>query len=151
MKKKQRVSTALLDGLWRDVIRLLYSGQCAVCRGDGHDCHHVVPRFNKSQRWNPLNGVLLCAEHHLWAHEKPKEFMKWLKKTLPAIHKNSKTNHPLFSDKERESIKSFLLMYKKELTKLAMKCGSGSASVFSFVVGVYFFAVGIFCLYLLFK
>lgn len=80
------VSEKYLDELWRQIVRLMYNGRCAKCRGEGTECHHHIRRADHRHRWHPLNGVLLCFMCHKWAHEKPLEFNEWLKRRLPAIH-----------------------------------------------------------------
>ena len=38
---------------------------------------HILSRRYKATRWDPWNGVSLCAAHHLWGHASPSQFRDW--------------------------------------------------------------------------
>ena len=83
-----KISETWLDKKWQETIRLLFGHKCAVCGRQGTEAHHIVYRRNRAFRWHPLNGVLLCKEHHIpFAHEQRKWFTEWLKHNLPAQYK----------------------------------------------------------------
>lgn len=63
-------------------------GKCEVCGKDSKEVrlnsHHIIGRKFYPFRFNPRNGVCLCASHHKFApdrsaHENPVWFFEWLK------------------------------------------------------------------------
>ena len=69
------------DKIFSELIRS--KGMCEKClRTDTKlDCAHVIPRTNKTLRWDINNALSLCFRcHKLWAHENPLEFAHWFKK-----------------------------------------------------------------------
>jgi len=40
--------------------------------------HHYFSRKNLSVKYDPMNGLWLCAAHHAFAHSQPEEFEKIL-------------------------------------------------------------------------
>jgi hypothetical protein len=80
------------DYAWRQLIRAVFNGRCAVCvslnlpeTDEIPACHHILGRnVAPDARQEPYNGVTLCTLHHIpFAHKKPSEFLEWLKEHLP--------------------------------------------------------------------
>jgi hypothetical protein len=120
----RKISVDYLDGLWVEVIRLMYCHACARCSHlshkvtKGHDAHHVIQRADKRHRWHPLNGVFLCRDCHDWAHAHPVLFKKWLKRNLPHIHQHiRKPNESGYNPRDREQIKAELKEYRSILER----------------------------------
>jgi hypothetical protein len=68
------------DYLWSELVKISGGYKCAMCEQRATDPHHIITRTRQQFRHHPMNGVLLCREHHNWAHEHPQEFMTWLSK-----------------------------------------------------------------------
>ena len=65
-----------LDKLWSDKVKEI--GYCKRCGAIWElEAHHIFGRFNKSTRWDLMNGICLCRICHENAHENPIEFKKW--------------------------------------------------------------------------
>jgi len=45
-------------------------------------CAHVFSRRFLVTRWSPLNANCLCASCHFKAHQKPVEYVEWVKEYL---------------------------------------------------------------------
>lgn len=73
-----------LDKAWAELVKLRAGNQCEYCGTTRNiQSHHIYSRSRKSTRWNPINGVSLCAGHHTLsssfsAHKTPLEFTDWL-------------------------------------------------------------------------
>ena len=104
-KKAKAVKMKHCDAVWRQCIRLMFKGRCAVCdKEDGQlDCHHLISRAAHFYRHNLNNGVLLCARCHkfnpkLSAHAAPWSFDDFMAARLPEIWtwwaKNRNEIHP---------------------------------------------------------
>lgn len=82
-RKSLFYSTVKLDILWSKAIKAKAGFRCEYCGHAGNlQAHHVVTRSNKNLRWDILNGVCLCMEHHTLssefsAHKKPAKFKEW--------------------------------------------------------------------------
>ena len=77
------------DAAWREIIRRLFDGRCAVCGVAGGEAHHLISRAVCHTRHSPHNGILLCPLHHKWdrhcsAHGGPLGFAAWLLTYRPA-------------------------------------------------------------------
>ncbi len=77
----------ILDGLWREAIKLQAGNKCEFCGAPRHikplHAHHVIPRTNYRVRWEPLNGVALCYRCHMhWAHKDATAFTAWFKQLV---------------------------------------------------------------------
>lgn len=79
-----------LDDIWREIVKLQWHKRigkdvCAVpgCGNKGTNCHHIFTRIKRSTRWEPLNGIVLCAGHHTMnipsAHKLPPNNPNWFK------------------------------------------------------------------------
>lgn len=83
IKEKKKVSISTLskvaDVLWAKYIRLK-AGKCEYCWStENLHAHHIFTRHSKSMRWEELNGICLCAKHHVFSdewspHKTPVEF-----------------------------------------------------------------------------
>lgn len=77
------------DGVWRELVCMLWSDRCAVCGATGRmEAHHLRTRSLRSSRHGLLNGILLCPSCHkfdssLSAHKAPLAFADWLEKEHP--------------------------------------------------------------------
>jgi hypothetical protein len=48
------------------------------------DCAHIIPRGNKTLRWDLINALCLCHRcHRFWAHMNPIDFTEWYKTKYP--------------------------------------------------------------------
>jgi len=85
---KRKTLIALLDKYAASAARHRWRHSC-IMEGCGTvrpcDPHHIISRNNLWSRWEPWNIVLLCREHHEWAHANKKEFMTELKRIHPDI------------------------------------------------------------------
>lgn len=85
MKKLKGVD-GLLDTAWSELVKLRGNNQCEYCGKRSYvQSHHIFSRSKKSVRWDPQNGIALCAGHHTLssqfsAHKTPLEFTDWLYK-----------------------------------------------------------------------
>ena len=87
------------------------------------DCAHVIPRTNKTLRWDPMNALSLCYRCHVrWAHENPLEFTSWFEKyyrgryTYLMHHKNT-----LSKRTTEEYQELFKALKEKDMKKLDIK------------------------------
>lgn len=86
-KKPRRKAEIRCDDLWKELIRLLFSGKCALCGKHGCDAHHIKKRRNKQLRHEVYNGVWLCRWCHTCAEADEKKFMADLKERAPLYYK----------------------------------------------------------------
>lgn len=83
-RKKKSTLIKKADKLFSLLIR--EKGYCDWCgKSDGKlDCAHIVPRGNKTLRWNPINALPLCYRCHKWKwHSDPLAAMEWFKTKYP--------------------------------------------------------------------
>lgn len=88
MKIKQRKGIdKKLDDAWSLLVKLRVGRKCEYCGTTTKQIHshHIYSRSKKSTRWDILNGISLCAGHHVLsskfsAHKTPLEFVMWLTK-----------------------------------------------------------------------
>jgi hypothetical protein len=91
LRRQSRTSQAALrremDKLWSQYIHLKFRERCVVdspeCRGP-LNAHHLISRSVLHLRGNEMNGVLLCALHHIFskrmsAHGAGVIFGQWLR------------------------------------------------------------------------
>ena len=62
---------------------------CQVCfKADNLEVHHIVTRNNKFLKYDMNNGILLCADHHVYspvfsAHRTVRLFLDWFENRYP--------------------------------------------------------------------
>ena len=73
-----------LDDAWSKLVKLKANKKCEYCHTTTKQLHshHIYSRSKKSTRWSVLNGICLCAGHHVLssvfsAHKTPIEFTEW--------------------------------------------------------------------------
>ena len=87
MKKLKGVD-GKLDEAWSKLVKLRAGMKCEIpnCGKTTLNSHHIFGRRSKSVRWDVMNGICLCAWHHVLnpkfsAHATPITFNKWLEDT----------------------------------------------------------------------
>ena len=85
------------DSLWSQVVRQQW-GHCAICGNPRTEAHHLIGRSRRATRYEPMNGIALCAKHHkfsteLSAHGAPLAFAEWLQQCHPVIAAWVADNH----------------------------------------------------------
>jgi len=86
--KKKKGIDGKLDNAWSKLVKLRAGNKCEIklCGKTRYlNSHHLHTRANKAVRWNVLNGVALCPNHHVLsskfsAHGTPTLFHVWLVK-----------------------------------------------------------------------
>ena len=69
------------DKLFSQLIRS--KGKCEWCGAKKTlQTAHIFSRRYLVTRWTPLNANCLCAKCHFKAHQKPVEYVEWLKEYL---------------------------------------------------------------------
>jgi hypothetical protein len=67
------------DRLWSEIVRA--GGECERCGRTSEEsqlhAHHVYGRNNHRLRFEPRNGVCLCARCHRWTHDNPLMYADW--------------------------------------------------------------------------
>ena len=82
--KKKKGIDGKLDQAWAKLVKLRAGNKCEYCGTTTKQLHshHIFTRSRKSTRWDELNGICLCASHHVLgnfsAHKSPQEFTEWL-------------------------------------------------------------------------
>jgi hypothetical protein len=68
------------DAGCRQIVKARAEGKCeyAGCHEIGTECHHIISRRHMATRFMPDNLILLCTEHHRFAHAHKEEFMTGL-------------------------------------------------------------------------
>ncbi len=115
----------LLDNAWSLLVKLRAGNKCEYCNNTRTlNSHHVFTRTNKSTRWDVLNGISLCASHHILnskfsAHGTPTIFTEWI------MNKRGENWHNLLrlrahSDGKRTKFEKEILLreLKKEIDVL---------------------------------
>lgn len=108
-KKKDKVNSKYwrnkADEYWKEYIHK--RGECAVnnkdCKGN-LEAHHLISRSQAVTRHKPVNGILLCSNHHKFSvkcspHKGPVGFSIWLKENKPARYNFVETNRYLTGEK----------------------------------------------------
>jgi hypothetical protein len=69
------------DRLWSAIVRA--GGECERCGRTSEEsqlhAHHVYGRNNHRLRFEPRNGVCLCARCHRWTHDNPLSYATWFR------------------------------------------------------------------------
>jgi hypothetical protein len=73
------------DRLWSEIVRA--GGECERCGRTSEEsqlhAHHVFGRNNHRLRFEPRNGVCLCARCHRWTHDNPLSYATWFREHRP--------------------------------------------------------------------
>jgi hypothetical protein len=73
------------DRLWSEIVRA--GGECERCGRTSEEsqlhAHHVYGRNNHRLRFEPRNGVCLCARCHRYFHDYPVVFARWFMERRP--------------------------------------------------------------------
>jgi len=82
IRKRKNIDKAF-DNAWSLLVKLKAGRECEVCRSiKALNSHHIYSRAKKSVRWNTINGICLCVNHHIGvnfsAHKTPVDFNAWL-------------------------------------------------------------------------
>ena len=54
----------MADQLWSVAVRNDWAGKCAVCGSRQVEAHHLIPRQFEATRYELINGMALCSQHH---------------------------------------------------------------------------------------
>ena len=108
--KTGKIKLGTYDRKWSKVVRLRDNYTCQVCGlYDTHyvSAHHFIGRTNKRLRFEPLNGISLCAKHHTFnnnfsAHRTPKDFKRWFLDRFKYLKKRENEKMT-----ERQAVKEF--------------------------------------------
>ena len=83
IKRKKGIDKKL-DDAWSLLVKLKAGNKCEYCGSIKRQLHshHIFTRSRKATRWDTMNGIALCAYHHVLgnfsAHKSPLEFTDWL-------------------------------------------------------------------------
>ena len=86
-KATRRGLTKKLDGLCREIVRLIHDDTCYQCHtkvyGQNSHPHHIVAKGNGAswRRFDLRNLMLLCFTHHRLWHDNPTISQPWWKST----------------------------------------------------------------------
>ena len=94
MKRKKLPSLTTLKKkalrLWSQQVRMMHGDVCAIC-GQPHqklNAHHIESKTNYIFRFDVLDGIALCPEHHVFgrnAVHKGIFFYEWLQEHRPQV------------------------------------------------------------------
>ncbi len=109
------------DKAFSELIRS--KGACEKClRTDTKlDCAHVIPRTNKTLRWDINNALSLCFRCHTrWAHQNPLEFASWFRIFYRERYLYLMTHKNTLTKRTTEDYQNLLKALKeKDLKKLS--------------------------------
>lgn len=89
MKRTPDRETALLDGIFRQLVLARDKWKCVKCtKAEDVAPHHIKTKKAWPQlRYEPLNAITLCADCHTLgaksAHRSPRNFTMWIKHRWP--------------------------------------------------------------------
>jgi hypothetical protein len=117
MPKRLKGRTLLnrnLDSAFSILIRK--KGRCERCgRTNGLQDAHVVPKTNKTLRWDILNHLCLCFQCHLaFAHKDPLGFADWFVSAYPERAKYLERNRNKMLKRTDEELKMLLEFIQNE-------------------------------------
>lgn len=84
LQSQERKEQRELDEFWATAIKNRDNWECVICGSKyAPNAHHIIPRENKSYRYEEDNGISLCVKHHKFsriisAHNNPLAFFLWL-------------------------------------------------------------------------
>ncbi len=121
-QRSRKTWTRILDGLWRDALRLRDHNRCRKCGATEHlQAAHIHSRKFRSTRWWTENGVLLCAGCHMWSHHNPTSFTRWLR---GQIGEDMLTTLEQAAARPQFITDSWLADMEQQLTKEAKRWGA---------------------------
>lgn len=115
LKHKKPTSTKSLekqlDEAWSLLVKLRAGMKCEYCGNKQQlNSHHIYSRAKKTVRWDAIDGICLCVNHHIGnqfsAHKTSVPFAMWLieykgQKFMDNLNwKANQTNHLSFFEKE---------------------------------------------------
>lgn len=83
LRRKRTVKSvkASCDREWSILVRSRAGFKCERCGATPQQsqlhAHHVYGRNNHRLRFEPRNGVCLCARCHRWTHDNPLAYASW--------------------------------------------------------------------------
>ena len=86
MKTKKEQKAKLKE--WADTIKQR-DKNCVIChKTERLNAHHIIPKEIKELKFDLMNGISLCPNHHRFSreispHQNPFAFMLWLEKNRP--------------------------------------------------------------------
>lgn len=73
MNRKKKITDKSVLNLWRELVLRQGNNRCEYpnCQINAHQLHphHFYSRSYKSIRYDPMNGICLCARHHTLGNE----------------------------------------------------------------------------------
>lgn len=77
-KTSKKTLTKKLDNAWARVVKQRAGNKCEVCgKREALNAHHYVSRSNRRLRWEPMNGLCVCAGCHLFKNESFHKNPEW--------------------------------------------------------------------------
>lgn len=77
------------DKRWAQKVKERDNNRCVICGTDFRlNSHHIIPRENHDMKYELVNGITLCAKHHMFcreisAHNNPLAFFIWMEQHRP--------------------------------------------------------------------
>lgn len=91
----KKTLTKKLDKAWSEAVKYLAGYRCEVCgKMVTLNSHHYISRINRRLRWEPFNGVCVCAGHHTFGNE--------------SFHKNPEFGHYWMEENRWEDLNKVL-------------------------------------------
>jgi hypothetical protein len=96
----KKTLTNKLDKAWSQVVKQRAGNKCEVCgKVQSLNSHHYISRSNRMLRWDPRNGVCVCAGCHLFKNE--------------SFHKNPEFSHYWMEENRWEDLRDInCIMYE---------------------------------------
>ena len=87
-RKRLRLKLDTKDVRWSQDVRERDGHTCVYClagkdTGTSVQAAHIVPRRYLATRYDLLNGLSLCYQHHQWAHAEQSQFIAWVWEHYP--------------------------------------------------------------------
>ncbi len=79
--------------IWREEVLKRDKGICQICKKKPNRAHvhHIIPRQVKELKYDVMNGIVLCFNHHkvgvMSPHLNALFFALWLRKNKPEQYK----------------------------------------------------------------
>lgn len=89
LKRKERIEIKKKFRQWSIDVRNRDNNVCVICGSIKKlSAHHIIPREVKELRFDTLNGISICCDHHKYsyacsAHKNSFVFLIWLKHNRP--------------------------------------------------------------------